>query len=215
MNQRLMVYRRLASVRDVDEVDAIMAELHDRYGTPPPSVLNLAEFARIRLAADRLGMESLDREGTVLVMRFRQDARIDPAALARLLQQRGDLTLVPPVVLKMDLAKSVAPPAPILRKTPSPEPRPAQSRRMVTAHGQTARIVRPSNSGAPRGGERGSPEEAPDASWWTARATSSVTAGFTRQEMLAETPPDPAAPGGLFERLGEVLAQLSAPTLQG
>jgi transcription-repair coupling factor (superfamily II helicase) len=115
MNQRLMVYRRLASVRSLDEVTAIMAELDDRYGAPPVSVQNLAEFARIRLLADQIGMESLDREGHVVVMRFHRDARIDPAALARLLQQRGDLTLVPPVVLRLDLAKPAAAPAPALR----------------------------------------------------------------------------------------------------
>lgn len=60
-----------------------------------------------------------------------------------------------------------------------------------------------------------SPDESLEASWWTARATSGVAAGFTRDEILAEVPPDPAAPGGLFERLKDVLGQLSDPTLQG
>jgi hypothetical protein len=36
-----------------------------------------------------------------------------------------------------------------------------------------------------------------------------VAPGFTRGEILAETPPDAWAPGGLFERLGQVLDQLS------
>jgi transcription-repair coupling factor (superfamily II helicase) len=217
MNQRLMVYRRLASVRSFGEVTAIIGELQDRYGTPPQSVQNLAEFARIRLLADQIGMESLDREGNIVVMRFRQDARVDPAALARLLQGRGDLSLVPPVVLKLDLAKPVAAPVPVLRKPAGPPPaRPADTRRIVTGSGQTARIVVPSKPIVPPAtAARGTPEESEESSWWTARATSGVAAGFTRDEILAEVPPDPSEPGGLFERLREVLTQLSGPTLPG
>jgi hypothetical protein len=52
-------------------------------------------------------------------------------------------------------------------------------------------------------------------SWWTARAKAEVAPGFTRGEILAEAPPDPAAPGGLFERLNDVLSQLSQPTVAG
>jgi hypothetical protein len=36
-----------------------------------------------------------------------------------------------------------------------------------------------------------------------------VAPGFRRELMLSEAPPDPAAPGGVFERLGRLLEQLS------
>jgi hypothetical protein len=52
-------------------------------------------------------------------------------------------------------------------------------------------------------------DETPGGSWWTARAGSAVQPGFTKGEILAEGPFDPAAPGGLFERLGSVLEQLT------
>jgi hypothetical protein len=77
-------------------------------------------------------------------------------------------------------------------------------------------MVAPSKPGVPPvKSPVGASEEPEETSWWTARATSGVAAGFTREEILAEVPPDPAAPGGLFERLGEVLTQLSVPTLPG
>ena len=63
MNQRLTVYRRMAAVRTDEELRRIIDEVRDRYGSPPESVLNLAEYASIRLLADRLGLESVDREG--------------------------------------------------------------------------------------------------------------------------------------------------------
>ena len=96
MNQRLTVYRRMAAVRTDEELDHLVDEIRDRYGAPPDSVLNLAEYAAIRLMADRLGLESLDRDGQTVVLKFRPDAKLDPAWLFRVVQQRGDITLIPP-----------------------------------------------------------------------------------------------------------------------
>ena len=189
MNQRLAVYRRLASARALDEIGTYLEELRDRYGAAPPSVRNLAEYARIRLTADRIGLESLDREGSAVVLKFRQDAKLDPAWLFRLLQSRGDLLLLPPAVLRLDLTRPVA----------APEGSAARRPAGLAAAGR----LRP-KPGAAQGDRRGGE------SWWTARATAGeVTPGFTREAITSEVSPDPAAEGGLFERLGEVLGQLS------
>ena len=105
MNQRLTIYRRLASVGTIEAVDSLLDELRDRYGPPPDSVRNLAQYARIRLMADRVGLESLDREGPIVVLKFRQDAPLDPVRILKLVEGRGDLTLLPPAVLKMDMSR--------------------------------------------------------------------------------------------------------------
>ncbi len=107
MNQRLTVYRRMAAVRTAAELDRLVDEVRDRYGSPPSSVLNLAEYASIRLLADALRLESLDREGDLVVLKFRSDAKLDPAWLFRVVQSRGDVALVPPATLKLDLRGSV------------------------------------------------------------------------------------------------------------
>ena len=73
-----------------------MDEVRDRYGMPPESVLNLAEYASIRLMADRIGLESVDREAQTVVLKFRPDAKLDPQWLFRVVQERGDVVLVPP-----------------------------------------------------------------------------------------------------------------------
>ena len=78
MNQRLMIYRRIAAARSEDELTRVMDEVRDRYGPPPVPVLNLADYGRIRVLADELGIESLEREGAVVVVRFRQKAKVDP-----------------------------------------------------------------------------------------------------------------------------------------
>ena len=193
MNQRLGAYRKLASARSLDEVDDHLAELRDRYGEPPRVVPSLAEYARIRLRSDRVGLESVDREGDIVVLKFRPDAKIDPVFLMKLVQERDELTLLPPAVLRLNLSGATAASGMSSRKSPGGT--------KLVPKGDESRV-----SGAKTvddeddGGER---------SWWTARATAGVAAGFTREQILARAEPDPAAPGGLFEQLDELLARLS------
>jgi len=103
MNQRLMLYRKVAAARKDAEIDRVLDEAVDRYGPLPDSVLNLANYGRIRVMADRLGVESVDREARTVVLKFRPQARVDPVRLVALVRQRGDLTLVPPAALKINL----------------------------------------------------------------------------------------------------------------
>src|SRR5919201_4099410 len=81
MNQRLMLYRKVAAARREDEIDRVLEESADRYGPLPDSVRNLADYGRIRIMADRLGIDSIDREGRTVVIKFRPQTRIDPARL--------------------------------------------------------------------------------------------------------------------------------------
>jgi transcription-repair coupling factor (superfamily II helicase) len=112
MNQRLTVYRRMAGVRSEDELRRTVEETRDRYGPPPPSIDNLAEFAYVRLLADRIGIESIDREGQLVVLKFRPEAKVDVARLFTLVQERRDLQLTPPATLKLDMKVAGAKRAP-------------------------------------------------------------------------------------------------------
>ena len=103
MNQRLMVYRRIASARSEQELERAVEEVRDRYGPLPTTILNLADYGRIRVMADRLGVETVDREGDRVVFRFRPQTRLDPARLVNFLQRRDDVTLVPPSGMRLDL----------------------------------------------------------------------------------------------------------------
>jgi len=81
----------------------VVEEARDRYGPPPPSIDNLAEYAYIRLMADRIGIESVDREGQLVVLKFRPEAKLDPMWLLKIVQERKDLQLLPPATLRLDL----------------------------------------------------------------------------------------------------------------
>jgi transcription-repair coupling factor (superfamily II helicase) len=197
MNQRLMLYRRVASTRSFDELDRILDEIRDRYGPLPESVLNLAEYGRIRLTADRLGIESIDRQGPAVVLRFRDQASagrrsgVDPVRLVRFLKERPDVTVVPPGMLRLELKPRTAP------KRPAPPPPP--------------RVLRP-GGGPPLAPSkhRQASRTGGGVSWWTARAREDeVKPGFTKEEILRPAREDPRAEDGVLTRVGELLSRLS------
>ncbi|HYS25878.1 MAG TPA: transcription-repair coupling factor [Vicinamibacterales bacterium] len=180
MNQRLMVYRKVAATRTEKELAATLDEVADRYGPPTDAVLNLAEYGRIRVMADRLGVDTIDREGRLVVIKFRPQAKVDPVRLVKVVHEWPGAVLVPPVSLKVDLdARPGGPEGPPLRSQPD------------------GRRGRP--SGRPR-----------ETSWWTARATTGeVTTGFTKEEILRKPKQNPRAEGGIFARLEELLSALA------
>jgi transcription-repair coupling factor (superfamily II helicase) len=120
VNQRLVLYRKVAAARHEDEIDRVLEEAADRYGPTPATLLNLADYGRIRVMADRLGIDTIDREGRTVVLRFRPQAKLDPARLVSLVRQRPGLTLVPPAALRLTLEEasgsSLQPPASSLKK---------------------------------------------------------------------------------------------------
>jgi transcription-repair coupling factor (superfamily II helicase) len=182
MNQRLMLYRKVAAARREDEIDRVLEEAIDRYGPLPESVLNLADYGRIRVMADRLGVEAIDREARLVVLRFRPQARVDPVRLVALVRQRPELTLVPPAALKLNLDA-------------------AGDRRQKAATPGPKSPVR----GPARGGSRSG--AAP--SWWVARAKDAeVKPGFNKAAMTKAAKEEPRAPGGLFEQVGGLLSDL-------
>jgi transcription-repair coupling factor (superfamily II helicase) len=178
-NQRLMLYRKVAAARREEEIDRVLQETVDRYGPLPDSMLNLADYGRIRVMADQLGIEAIDREGRTVVLKFRPQAKVDPVRLVSLVRQRPDLTLVPPAALKLNLDGSggIRPPSPLPAAV---SPKRGASR----AHGASP-------------------------SWWTARARETeVKPGFTKKEILRPARENPRAPGGTFERVGALLSEL-------
>jgi len=63
-NQRLRMYKRIAGAEDEAALADVRAELQDRYGEPPESVLNLLAAGELRLLCERLGIAQLDRKRT-------------------------------------------------------------------------------------------------------------------------------------------------------
>jgi hypothetical protein len=137
--------------------------------------------------ADRLGVEALDREDRVVVIRFRAKARVDPVRLINIVREWPGAILVPPATLKLDLlAADKAPGAGGPSASKGPGTRQPRQGRLAPVR--------------PGGGST---------SWWTARATTGeVRAGFTREEILKRPDADPRGEGGTFARVESLLRAL-------
>ncbi len=121
MNQRLMIYRKVADARSDAELDQVLTELRDRYGPWPETVEHLEQYGRIRIMADRLGVEAIDREAQVVSIKFRPDTqgkRLNVERLLKVIAGRVDTTLIPPATIKLDLRpKAPQPPKPAAQGT--------------------------------------------------------------------------------------------------
>jgi hypothetical protein len=171
-----------------EEIDRVLEEAADRYGPLPDSVLNLADYGRIRVMADRLGIDTIDREGRIVVLKFRPQAKIDPVQLVALVRQRPELTLVPPAALKLNLEGAGGSGLGAGRAPERPGPP------------TSPKVPAPRKSGKYA-------NAAP--SWWVARAREGeVKPGFTKADILRPAKEDPRAPGGVFERVGALLSDL-------
>jgi transcription-repair coupling factor (superfamily II helicase) len=58
-DEKLDVYRRMASLADLPALEALIAELRDRFGPFPEEVRNLLELKRLRLVGRDCGVERL------------------------------------------------------------------------------------------------------------------------------------------------------------
>ena len=77
--QRMDLYRRIASVRSNDDASDVLDQLIDRYGEPPKPVLALLDVALLRAAAVKAGVGDISQRGDKLKLRL--DA-FHPAALS-------------------------------------------------------------------------------------------------------------------------------------
>ena len=70
---RLGLYRRLADLSSIKEIDALFEEFNDRFGSPPETVINLLFQLKIKILASRAGLTSITSENQQIVLRFHDD----------------------------------------------------------------------------------------------------------------------------------------------
>jgi transcription-repair coupling factor (superfamily II helicase) len=105
-SQKMEVYRRIASVDTVGEVDDLEEEVEDRFGDIPEATRNLLEVARIRVLAKALGISSVIGQGDVVHLKFQrvEDHTAQLMVKAKEIYQRQLLvpaTNIPTVIFKV------------------------------------------------------------------------------------------------------------------
>ena len=67
---RLGLYRRIADLHELSEIDALVEEFNDRFGPPPAMVHNLLYQLKVKLLAEKAGLATITAEAGQIVMRY-------------------------------------------------------------------------------------------------------------------------------------------------
>jgi transcription-repair coupling factor (superfamily II helicase) len=89
-------YQRLANLKTTEQIEAMTAELNDRFGAPPLPAQNLLAMVRLKVEAAALGFEAISLKDNELVLtvkrtivpnrivlyrRFRNEARVQQGVI--------------------------------------------------------------------------------------------------------------------------------------
>ena len=86
VHERLVLYKRMASCTALEELDAIVEELIDRFGLPPLPTVILIDMHRLRILGSPLGVIRIDAGSDTVQLQFGAHAPVDPARVIELVQ---------------------------------------------------------------------------------------------------------------------------------
>jgi transcription-repair coupling factor (superfamily II helicase) len=103
-NQRLRAYKKIADAGTDERANEVLAELEDRYGPAPDAMKQLLRFATLKSAAERLGIELIDRRAGGINLKFHQQSSVDPVRLMNYVKATEGAQFTPAGVLRVPLA---------------------------------------------------------------------------------------------------------------
>ncbi|KAF0815068.1 Transcription-repair-coupling factor [Andreprevotia sp. IGB-42] len=102
VNERLSLYKRLASADTPDDLDDLMQELIDRFGLLPDPAKVLLDCHRLRMLAKPAGIAKIDAADTAIVVTFAKNTVVEPFKIIQLVQSKKNYKMVPPDRLRID-----------------------------------------------------------------------------------------------------------------
>ncbi|RYX93734.1 MAG: transcription-repair coupling factor [Comamonadaceae bacterium] len=84
---RLSFYKKLATAKNTDQIDALLEEIVDRFGKLPPQAQTLIDVHRLRVIARPYGVVKVDAAPGVINITFRKDAPIEPLRIIEMVQK--------------------------------------------------------------------------------------------------------------------------------
>ena len=90
VHNRLMLYKRIASVKDREALKELQVEMIDRFGLLPPPAKNLMRQAQLRLQAETLGIVKVDAGKEWVRLEFGATTPVDPLELVKKVQSAPD-----------------------------------------------------------------------------------------------------------------------------
>jgi transcription-repair coupling factor (superfamily II helicase) len=101
---RLSFYKRLATAKTTDQIDALLEEIVDRFGKLPAQGQTLVDVHRLRVLARPHGVVKVDAAPGVIHITFRRDAPVDPMRVIDLVQKNRHIKLAGNEKLRIERA---------------------------------------------------------------------------------------------------------------
>ena len=90
---RLSFYKKLATAKTTEQIDALLEEIVDRFGKLPPQAQTLIDVHRLRVIARPYGVVKVDAAPSVINITFKKDPPIDSMAIMHLIQKNRHIKL--------------------------------------------------------------------------------------------------------------------------
>lgn len=90
---RLSFYKKLATAKTGDQIDALLEEIVDRFGKLPPQAQALIDVHRLRVLSAPYGVAKVDAAPGVITITFKPQPPIDPMAIIHLIQKNKHIKL--------------------------------------------------------------------------------------------------------------------------
>ena len=90
---RLSFYKKLATAKKTEQIDALLEEIVDRFGKLPAQAQTLVDVHRLRVIAKPYGVVKVDAAPGAITITFRKDPPIDSMAIIHLIQKNKHIKL--------------------------------------------------------------------------------------------------------------------------
>lgn len=90
---RLSFYKKLATAKNTDQIDALLEEIVDRFGKLPTQAQTLIDVHRLRVIAKSYGVVKVDAAPGVITITFKKDPPIDSMRIIELIQKNRHIKL--------------------------------------------------------------------------------------------------------------------------
>jgi transcription-repair coupling factor (superfamily II helicase) len=90
---RLSFYKKLATAKTPDQIDALLEEIVDRFGKLPPQAQTLIDVHRLRVIAKAYGVVKVDASPTVTQIIFQPNPPIEMLRIIQLIQKNRHIRL--------------------------------------------------------------------------------------------------------------------------
>ena len=91
VHERLLLYKRISNATSDEELADLREEMIDRFGLLPQPIEQLFAVTKLKLQAEKLGIQKLEANHKVGRITFKPSPNIDPMAIVTLVQTQGHI----------------------------------------------------------------------------------------------------------------------------